>query len=165
MRSAPLALLLVAVACASATRSRRDIATPTPKELAAANIGDEPDYADAKEAAEYAIRRLLRDPESARFDYGTFQRGWYVAWESRDELKLAWQLPIEVNAKNGFGGYSGAKNYAVFFLGSEIVALSLPQTDHRWPANPHEVRDVLEVGDGGLTPQQAGLRLHSGWER
>lgn len=53
------------------------------------------------ERGQDAVRALLKDPESARFDGDFFHRG-------ADNVPMAcgW-----VNAKNGFGGYTGKTRY------------------------------------------------------
>jgi hypothetical protein len=92
------AAALVLAACTVACSPRYDYQQPTgpavtftPAQLTQAQI----------EAVHAGVRRELRDPESARF--GTI----VAAQSSRGPLTVCgW-----VNAKNGFGGYTGDQPY------------------------------------------------------
>lgn len=68
----------------------------------------------SKYEAQDAVKKLLRDPESAQFDNVFVHRGKDVA-----------AVCGSVNAKNGFGGYTGGKLF--FVVGS--VAVVEPETN------------------------------------
>ena len=85
-----------------------------------------PDYrATAKMQVQVFFRSYLRDSESAKFDWGGWDR---VAWKER-RLSLAgsgepleyvdvegFRLIVLINAKNAFGGYVGWETYHFLFM-------------------------------------------------
>lgn len=68
-------------------------------------------WAEAKIQAQEWLEFRLKDPNSAEYrfphDMQTFGQG---------QL-----LTVDVNAKNGFGGYTGYKRYSFFFVDQEII--------------------------------------------
>lgn len=82
-------------------------ATPSKQELATATRPELP--ADYKLQAEQVIKQSLRDPWSAVIEFRDPPRkGWdrdgaAYGWK----LHLGWFVRAWVNAKNGFGGYTG----------------------------------------------------------
>lgn len=95
---AALALSACVAACAPRYEDRQPAApavTFTPARLTQAQI----------EAVQASVRRVLRDPESARFG------NMVAAQSSQGPLTVCgW-----VNAKNGFGGYTGDEPYFGYF--------------------------------------------------
>lgn len=92
-----------------------------------------PDAAwDTPPANEQAIVKAhfdtkLRDPESARYDFGPmfkaqcnegWMRGGKVVW-------YGWAHEVLVNAKNGFGGYSGPQPYTVLYEQGRVKSAML----------------------------------------
>ena len=65
----------------------------------------------------------LKDPDSAKVEYRRLLKGWI-----RDGLIMGgkvhygWILPVSVNSKNGFGAYTGFKDYDFFFDGGLLYA-------------------------------------------
>jgi hypothetical protein len=59
------------------------------------------------------FEEILKDPESARYKFDTPERAYRRAgWANRG--RVAWQgyvIPVNVNAKNSYGGYTGYKRY------------------------------------------------------
>jgi hypothetical protein len=66
-------------------------------------LGDDADLAEAKAA----VVKRLKDPDSARFSDLVKTGGGYIVCG-------------KVNAKNGFGGYTGAKSFAYFVLSKHL---------------------------------------------
>jgi len=65
---------------------------------------------------------VLKDPESARYRFGTPKKAYVneglaygggVAW-------YGWLVDVAVNAKNSFGGYTGAKPYVALFKNGRV---------------------------------------------
>lgn len=94
------------------------------------SFGAPPANAEAK--ARDFIERTLRDPESARYRFGTLTKayGAYGVWNYSTPWS-GYLLPVEVNAKNSFGGYVGFKPYVVFFHQGEPLR-SLPADSVSW---------------------------------
>jgi hypothetical protein len=78
-----------------------------------ANYGTPPSDYEARITG--FMQQRLKDPESARYQFGHPQKGW-----CKDGLiyggksHFGWIIPVRVNAKNSFGGYTGFQSY--FFL-------------------------------------------------
>lgn len=68
------------------------------------------DTAKVVAAAQVAVKKSLRDPDSARF------RGGAVATADLDNGKSNRVVCGYVNSKNGFGGYSGEQIWYVYRL-------------------------------------------------
>ncbi|MCO6382695.1 hypothetical protein [Oceanicola sp. 502str15] len=94
-------------------------------------------------AAEESVRSQLRDPDSATFEnmafnYAPSNRRWFVCGT--------------VNARNGFGGYAGPKEFAIGLIGEDIdnrisfgnveifPALSEGQSDSQWDSTLNNVK-------------------------
>lgn len=81
---------------------------------AASNMPVGPPPANAKAQAKVFLLKFLKDPYSARFDdveparVGTC--GYFGPWRG-------WYVQLTLNAKNSFGGYTGASTHYVWFKG------------------------------------------------
>ena len=79
----------------------------------------------SEERTKAYVEAQLRDPESARYHFLALKRSTY-----RDGLiegggvHYGWVQEVEVNAKNGFGGYEGFQTYYVFFEGGGMPTRS-----------------------------------------
>lgn len=65
----------------------------------------------------------LKDPDSAKYQYGTPAKA-YANNGLAYGGKVAWSgyaLPVAVNAKNSYGGYTGYKPYVILFNGDTPV--------------------------------------------
>jgi hypothetical protein len=106
-------VLLVAAGCVSAT---------PPPTLATANIGPPP------VGYEPEIKALfdggLKDPYSAVYTFQRPVRSWFY-----DETQMNWAVCGTLNAKNAFGGYVGARPFAVFYRHRPMVETSLTLTE------------------------------------
>lgn len=87
-------------------------------------LASEPGKAAALQTlAQAKMRAALRDPESARFGSATHVRA--VCNEGAHDIVCG-----SVNAKNGFGGYTGAQGFAFITSGDEY-AIALESGDER----------------------------------
>jgi hypothetical protein len=65
----------------------------------------------------------LKDPESARYNFGAPARA-YANNGSLRGGEVVWRgyaVPVRVNAKNSYGGYTGGKDYIILFNGDNPV--------------------------------------------
>mgnify|MGYP005851583673 CR=1 FL=1 len=98
---------------------------PTAEQFANADYGTPITQTDAEAKATALVRTFLKDPDSALFDWDQVERGWV-----RDvslfggELSFGYILRGQINARNGFGGYTGYKPYLFMFKNGEIVEVS-----------------------------------------
>lgn len=109
-------MLLVAAmltGCASA---------PSQYDIATANYGAPIASWEAEKKATEFFSLYLKDPYSAQYQFSTVNRGYYVgnAFESR-ELTAGYMLIASVNAKNSYGGYTGAVEYRLIFHDGKLV--------------------------------------------
>lgn len=95
---------------------------PTAEELASADYGLPIDQANAESQAEAFFLGVLKDPDSAQYQWNPVYKGYY-----RDAPilggALTWGYLLEggVNAKNSYGGYTGYKAYTFVFHNGEIA--------------------------------------------
>lgn len=133
LRTAALALLLIGCATPHRGGPRNLNAPPAPHELEAADYGAPPPAAHAAQIRE-ALARTLLDPESARFTFYAPKRGWahqyVIDGPQADPYKaghaFGWIVSFNVNARNAFGGYTGAHRYDAFFQDGQIRAILRP---------------------------------------
>jgi hypothetical protein len=106
-------VLLVAAGCVSAS---------PPPTLATANIGPPPVGYESGIKALFAAS--LKDPYSAVYTFQRPVRSWFF-----DETQMNWAVCGTLNAKNAFGGYVGARPFAVFYRHGQMVETSLTLTE------------------------------------
>ncbi len=68
------------------------------------------------------ILRSLRDPESARFNFVALRGSAIQSHFLGMEPILVWVSEVQVNAKNGYGGYTGFQPYYFAWHNGELVA-------------------------------------------
>jgi hypothetical protein len=90
---------------------------------AAMNPGAVPDYQEAQAQAKEAIRRVLKDPDSAQFRDATpfFKTLYNFGLGAAGSYEPLWAMCIEVNAKNSYGGYNGFQHWLVKFRNGQPV--------------------------------------------
>lgn len=95
---------------------------PTQQEINSADYGYPISQDDAVSQAKGAFGIYLKDPESARYSFGTVYKGYFVgsAFEGR-KLQAGYLLDVTVNAKNSYGGYVGPKPYKFLFRNGKIA--------------------------------------------
>jgi hypothetical protein len=96
---------------------------PSEQDLKTADYGQPVSQAVAEVFAEAFLKRTLKDPESARIEWGTLAPSWVKpGWMQPSETMYGYLLPASVNAKNSYGGYTGARQYQFMFRNGELVA-------------------------------------------
>lgn len=95
---------------------------PTQQEINSADYGYPISQDDAASQAKGAFGLYLKDPESARYSFGSVYKGYFVgsAFEGR-KLQAGYLLDVTVNAKNSYGGYVGPKPYKFLFRNGKIA--------------------------------------------
>lgn len=101
------AALLYLLSCATA---------PTADEIAAADYGPYP------EAYEQIVKthmgQLLKDPYSAQYEFLNMPT---KGWHQFGGRAFGWVVCANINAKNGFGAYTGAKPYYFLVKSGHVV--------------------------------------------
>lgn len=95
---------------------------PSQQEMAAADYGSPiaQDVAQAK-VIEF-LSHTLKDPESARIEWGMIEKGWVKDGAVYGGATVfGYGLSARVNAKNSFGGYVGAEPYFFLFRNGDLV--------------------------------------------
>lgn len=95
---------------------------PTPEQIQSADYGASVYQADAEKAVKSFFQGYLKDPDSARYSFGSVYRGYVVGsvFEGR-KVEGGYLLEVAVNAKNSFGGYVGARNYRFLLRNDRLV--------------------------------------------
>jgi hypothetical protein len=106
-------VLLVVAGCVSAS---------PPPTLASVDIGPPPVGYDPEIKALFDA--MLKDPYSAVYTFQRPVRSWFF-----DETQMNWAVCGTLNAKNTFGGYVGARPFAVFYRHGRMVETSLTLTE------------------------------------
>lgn len=95
---------------------------PTDATLTAGDYGSEVDQTSAQQAAQGWLELHLKDGESARYQWGNIQRGYAKdALVSGGDLHFGYMLPVMVNAKNSFGGYTGFEQWGFLFHDGQMI--------------------------------------------
>lgn len=111
-------LWLLAVAFLTGCASP-EIAIPTVSqaEIDATDIGKQPEH--ALDMVKELLELRLRDPGSAQYKDGWFKKSsLYV----KGRNLIGWEYFVLINAKNGYGGYTGYQRWGFFFVNGRIFA-------------------------------------------
>ena len=101
---------------------------PTLENLSSADYGSPISQQDAEAQAQQFLRRYLKDPDSASYEWNPVYRGWMrEAPIHGGGLKFGYILDGNINAKNSFGGYTGLKPYKFVFYNGNIVSVYAQQ--------------------------------------
>jgi hypothetical protein len=113
------------LAIAMATALSACASMPTAAEQQAADYGADVDQATAERLAEAFLRRRLKDPMSAVYEWQAVHRGFVGnAPLLGRKAQFGYVLEGSVNAKNSFGGYTGAKSYQ-FLIRNGAIAYAM----------------------------------------
>lgn len=83
---------------------------------------------DHQEIGEQMIRAALKDPDSAKFQWADPRRDIIQQGFASPTPALVWLAPVKVNAKNGFGGYTGFKQYCFAWKDGALFAYLFAST-------------------------------------
>lgn len=99
---------------------------PSPSEISSANYGTLP--GDYKEQIKSYLSTRLKDPYSAKYDFIEPYKGYSQdgQWSSTGgAINFGWIIPVYVNAKNSFGGYTGSQKYVFMFSSGVMYDIQL----------------------------------------
>lgn len=83
---------------------------PSDTAIKQANFGTLP--TDYQSSVKDELSDRLKDPDSAKFTFLTPSKAWC---QSGFTYAYGWLIPLTVNAKNSFGGYTGKKPMAYMY--------------------------------------------------
>lgn len=113
LKIAGLFVLLGLVGCAS---------NPTGEELSAANYGAEIGQSACEVKVRSVMEMYLKDPGSATYKFGVCQKaGWNSIPIMGIPKQYGYELSAFINAKNSYGGYTGAKFYKFLIRDGVII--------------------------------------------
>jgi hypothetical protein len=88
--------------------------TVTPREISEATFSPLPE--NYQETVKASINSLLKDPYTAVYIFGTPRRGFIQDGFLRGNAKhFGYIIPVGVNARNSYGGYTGTQQYYMLF--------------------------------------------------
>jgi len=89
---------------------------PTEEEMAKADFGAYMTQTECENSARKVMNILLKDPGSAQYQFGKCKKqGFSSVPILRLPKQYGYAIEFTVNAKNSFGGYTGAKRYLFLF--------------------------------------------------
>jgi hypothetical protein len=92
---------------------------PSRQEISTADFGEYPNNYES--IVKRFMDTRLKDPESARYQFiGNPQRGWY----RYDRKVFGYVICAYINAKNGFGGYTGNQLSYFMIKNGRVIANS-----------------------------------------
>ncbi len=97
---------------------------PTDAELNA-RVGEEPKN-HVVAISEYFNSRL-KDPESARYSNYSLPKKYWIpdndieGFSAVKKINYGWLICVDINAKNSYGGYVGAKRHYLLLMGDYVV--------------------------------------------
>lgn len=105
---------------------------PTPAEIAAIDYGQPVEQRAAEQQAAAYLGKVLKDPASAQVSFGRVYQGYYTSAPiSGSKISAGYMLDALVNAKNSYGGYTGAKPYRFLFRSGVLInAWKVTQSGH-----------------------------------
>ncbi len=123
----PLSLFAVAFFLTIPFLGSCAVPVPTAEELSSADYGEMPNAESAKTLLEIFIKVQLKDPDSAKYAWGSLEKVWCQPFQAKENL-FCWALPVSVNAKNSYGAYAGSRLWTGYFRGEDMVAIGSPQS-------------------------------------
>ena len=97
--------------------------TPTVEELAKADYGAPISQQEAEARASALLKRYLKDPDSAKIEWGAVQTSWIrEAPIHGGQLRFGYLLTANINAKNSYGAYTGYKPFQFLFFNGSLVS-------------------------------------------
>jgi len=99
--------------------------TITKEQWQNADFGGRLDKAAYVAYIQQSVSRSLIDPGSMRMGCNDARKGW-ARTDLSGQPQFGWTVLCSVNAKNQFGGYTGAKLYVYLFKGDRLL-VSIPR--------------------------------------
>lgn len=106
-------ILMALAGCATA---------PTKQELDNAYYGRVIEQNEAEKIVKKYMSTRLKDPYSAIYDFSIVYKSFYKDHMLEGgKLYTGYQIAVDINAKNSFGGYVGAKSYLFIINDGEVI--------------------------------------------
>jgi hypothetical protein len=100
---------------------------PSPQELENLEYGAPPTI-DCEAVIKEYFERVLFDPYSAHYKFGSPQKFWYKEPPLLGgRLYAGYVVFVGVNAKNRMGGYVGMKEYGFLFNSNQLIRVLEPE--------------------------------------
>lgn len=97
---------------------------PTQAEIASADYGTSMSQDQAEGLVKGFFRIYLKDPDSAKYVFSEIKRNYYQkSVISGGEVTYGYTMLFSVNAKNSYGGYTGAQDYLAFMRDGRLIAI------------------------------------------
>lgn len=95
---------------------------PTQQEMAAADYGTPIVQADCEAKVKAIMDVYLKDPSSASYKFGTCKKaGWNSIPIMGIPKEYGYEIPVAINAKNSFGGFTGLKAYSFLIRNGSVI--------------------------------------------
>lgn len=111
----------------------------TQADLSKADWGPVPNDPEGRTRAYF--EQTLKDPDSARYKFGALKKGWLKeGLVYGGATRFGWVQIVSVNAKNGYGGYTGYETHYILFLGRKVYDITAAVNAHMggflWDSSP-----------------------------
>ena len=130
---------------------------PSAEELEAANYGDMIAQGRAEELLREFFQTRLKDPESARYRFTQAPKPswWRDPVIAGSGLHFGQEAALWVNAKNGYGGYTGEKRFRAYFF-NDVLRCVMERIGDYW------IPWSMKRGGRGPSPGTARRRRSPG---
>lgn len=129
MISSFLRAVMLAIACTVLVGC---IATPRNTEtIADAEVGPYP--TDYQFTVQSYFEQVLKDPDSAQYKWPAKPFKGYARLGYGETLFYGWLVPVQINAKNSYGGYAGWTQHHVLVVHDNVVHQIKPEMAYPEP--------------------------------
>ncbi len=98
---------------------------PTPEQVANADYGRQISYDEADTIVKNWFQTRLKDPQSAQYDIGSPNKGWWANSIVFGGGKFyGYIVDVSINAKNSYGGYTGNQAYKFVIKDGRVISAS-----------------------------------------
>lgn len=95
----------------------------TREQVAAADVGPQPGETE-RATILAALQLILKDPTSAEYKWG---EPFKSALRTGGRADFGWEIPVLINAKNGYGAYIGFQPWSFFLINGRVASYQDPQ--------------------------------------
>lgn len=96
-----------------------------------ADYGEAPDSTQLKLQIEELVKSSLKDPDSAKFtNWSIVQKDFKVNSVAIRDVRYGYAICVDVNAKNSYGGYVGARTYKYIYNSKFGVPIEIYGESH-----------------------------------
>jgi len=86
-----------------------------------------PPPANHQELERQIILDSLKDPDSAKFEFGSVTRDVIPSGFFNPKPILVWKTYVRVNTKNSYGGYTGFNRWYFAWRDGQVIAVAFPR--------------------------------------